>query len=101
MGGQIASLEEVKRAASEAMADFAKDVLPGSVVRILSTRCGTARDLCFAWCSALRLCPSPSIEMASMHRLCRQASTSGYGRAEGRLNARFARCQGKRRCRLT
>lgn len=36
IGIEIATLEKVKRAASEAMADFAKDVLPGSVVRILS-----------------------------------------------------------------
>ncbi|PSO30909.1 hypothetical protein [Bradyrhizobium sp. MOS002] len=34
-GVEIATFEQVKIAASEAMADFAKDVLPGSVVRIL------------------------------------------------------------------
>lgn len=36
LGVEIASFEEVKRTASAAMADFAKDVLPGSVVRILA-----------------------------------------------------------------
>ena len=36
VGVEIATLEEVKLEASKAMADFAKDVLPGSVVRILS-----------------------------------------------------------------
>jgi hypothetical protein len=36
IGLEIATLSKVKRAASEAMADFAKDVLPGSVVRTLS-----------------------------------------------------------------
>lgn len=36
LGVKIASLDEVTLTASEAMADFAKDVLPGSVVRILS-----------------------------------------------------------------
>ncbi|MCK1480493.1 hypothetical protein IVB27_38615 [Bradyrhizobium sp. 197] len=36
VGVDFASFERVKLAASEAMADFAKDVLPGSVVRILS-----------------------------------------------------------------
>lgn len=35
-GVEIATLDEVKLTASRAMADFAKDVLPGSVVRILT-----------------------------------------------------------------
>jgi hypothetical protein len=41
IGVELATFEQVKLAASEAMADFAKDVLPGSVVRILSIE---ARD---------------------------------------------------------
>ncbi|MCK1363628.1 hypothetical protein [Bradyrhizobium sp. 62] len=36
IGVEIATLAEVKVAASAAMADFAKVVLPGSIVRILS-----------------------------------------------------------------
>ncbi|AWL93005.1 hypothetical protein CIT37_12900 [Bradyrhizobium ottawaense] len=36
IGVEIATFDQVKLAASQAMADFAKDVLPGSVVRILS-----------------------------------------------------------------
>lgn len=36
VGVDLTSLEEVKTAASTAMADFAKDVLPGSIVRILA-----------------------------------------------------------------
>jgi Domain of unknown function (DUF6894) len=36
IGVEIATLDEVKLTASRAMADFAKDVLPGSVVRILT-----------------------------------------------------------------
>ena len=35
-GVEIATLDEVKLTASRAMADFAKDVLPGSVVRVLT-----------------------------------------------------------------
>lgn len=35
-GVEITSFNEVKLAASQAMADFAKDVLPGCVVRTLS-----------------------------------------------------------------
>ena len=35
-GVEIATLDEVKLAASRAMADFARDVLPGSVVRTLT-----------------------------------------------------------------
>src|SRR5438105_361722 len=34
-GVEFASFEQVKFAASQAMADFAKDVLPGSIVRTL------------------------------------------------------------------
>jgi hypothetical protein len=41
IGVELATFEQVKLAASQAMADFAKDVLPGSVVRILSIE---ARD---------------------------------------------------------
>ncbi|UPJ55418.1 hypothetical protein [Bradyrhizobium sp. 192] len=36
IGVEISTLDEVKLAASRAMADFAKDALPGSVVRILT-----------------------------------------------------------------
>ncbi|MBB4427824.1 hypothetical protein GGD66_006407 [Bradyrhizobium sp. CIR48] len=36
VGVEIASFEDVKREASRAMADFAKDVLPGSEVRNLA-----------------------------------------------------------------
>ncbi|MET4328890.1 hypothetical protein ABIB80_004725 [Bradyrhizobium sp. i1.15.2] len=43
IGVEIATLANVKCAASEAMADFAKDVLPGSVVRTLSIE---VRDGC-------------------------------------------------------
>lgn len=35
-GVEFASFEQVKVAASAAMADFAKDVLPGSIVRVLA-----------------------------------------------------------------
>jgi hypothetical protein len=35
-GIEIDSLEHVKAEASRAMADFAKDVLPGSLVRVLA-----------------------------------------------------------------
>lgn len=35
-GVEIDSFEEVKLEATKAMADFAKDVLPGSVVRLLA-----------------------------------------------------------------
>ena len=36
IGVEIASFEEVKTEASRAMADFAKDMLPSSVVRVLA-----------------------------------------------------------------
>lgn len=36
IGVEISSLDRVKATASSAMADFAKDVLPGSVVRTLA-----------------------------------------------------------------
>lgn len=36
IGVELATFAQVKLAASQAMADFAKDVLPGSVLRILS-----------------------------------------------------------------
>ena len=36
IGVDIASFEEVKTTASTAMAEFAKDVLPGSIVRMLA-----------------------------------------------------------------
>lgn len=36
VGVEIATFDSVKRMASEAMADLAKDVLPGSVARSLS-----------------------------------------------------------------
>ena len=36
VGVEIATLDQVKLTASRAMADFAKDVLPGSIVRILT-----------------------------------------------------------------
>ncbi|MHB0784448.1 DUF6894 family protein [Bradyrhizobium sp. 5.13L] len=36
IGVDIATLDEVKLTASRAMVDFAKDVLPGSVVRTLA-----------------------------------------------------------------
>ncbi|WP_441268103.1 DUF6894 family protein [Bradyrhizobium sp. 215_C5_N1_1] len=36
IGVEIPSLEQVKTTASAAMVDFAKDALPGSVVRILT-----------------------------------------------------------------
>lgn len=35
-GVEITSFQEVKAEASRAMADFAKDVLPGSIVRMLA-----------------------------------------------------------------
>jgi len=35
-GIDLASFEQVKVEASRAMADFAKDVLPGSIVRLLA-----------------------------------------------------------------
>ncbi|UPK31132.1 DUF6894 family protein [Bradyrhizobium sp. 195] len=36
IGAQFATIDEVKHEASRAMADFAKDVLPGSVLRTLA-----------------------------------------------------------------
>jgi hypothetical protein len=78
IGVEIATLAKVKRAASEAMADFAKDVLPGSVVRTLSIEVRDGSGPVLRVVLRFEIAP-PFIEITTVHRLFSQAPTSGCG----------------------